>query len=371
VNWLTLAFAVVLCWSVYQGWHRRFAAQAGYLVSQITHLAVAAVALFGAWYLNLQVTSLMSKTPTDKLPDWAAHLWEVWQQSPQTAHMLTLLMIYVVLSTILHWVVRPIPAWIVRLVPRGLGESRTFGGLLGALVGTGRDILLGAAVFVALQFLAVPSLQAQAANSAPYQALSETIYQPWLKPFVTKELPVLTANALEPISKNISLFAVPTGVDGTQQGLLVVPKEISDLAHRITRGISDPREQAHALYEWEIHHIRYDWQKYNDYVYRHKWDQQSPLDTLRTGKGVCADYALLYAEMAHSVGLTVEIDEGIGGTSFQYGPHAWNRVWDPRQGRWLNVDTTWGAEQDAWFDPPGFAATHQVETRIRIEGSRS
>ncbi len=370
MNWLTLVFAAVLCWSVYQGWRRRFASQAGYLVSQITHLAVAAVALFSAWYVNLHVTSLISKTSSDQLPQWAAHLWEVWQQSPQTTHLLTLILIYVFFSTILHWVVRPFPAWIVRVMPRAIAGSRAGGGLLGALVGTGRDLLLGAAVFVLLQFVAVPSLQAQAAGSAPYQALSDTIYEPWLKPFVTRELPVLTANALEPISKNISLFAVPTGVDGTQRGLLVVPQEISKLAKRITAGISDPRQQAHALYEWEIHNIHYDWKKYNDYVYEHKWDQQTPLDTLHTGRGVCADYALLYAELAHSVGLTVEIDEGIGGTSFQYGPHAWNRVWDPRQGRWLNVDTTWGSEQDAWFDPPGFAATHHVETRIQIEGSR-
>jgi hypothetical protein len=369
VNWLTIAFAVVFFWSVFRGCVRRFAPEAGYLAAQATHLVAAVVALACAWFASVKISGFFAHVKAGQIPAWATELWRIWQQSPQLSHLALLLVLYFVVSAVLHRVVHPIPGWVVRVIPRGVGGSRLFGGVLGALAGAVCSVALGAVVFLVLQFVSVPSLQMLATNSQPYIVMNRSIFQPWLKPLVARELPVLTANALEPLSKNISLFAVPTSTDGTQVGVLVVPKDIATLAQRITAGQTSSRAKAYALYEWEIHHIKYDWNKYYDYVNDRRWDQQSPLDTLRTGKGVCADYALLYAEMAHAVGITVEIDEGIGGTALDYGPHAWNRVWDDRQQVWIPVDTTWGAEQDEWFNPPNFDATHHVQTRIRIEGA--
>jgi transglutaminase-like putative cysteine protease len=143
------------------------------------------------------------------------------------------------------------------------------------------------------------------------------------------------------------------------------------LARHLTAHDRTARDKARTLYEWEIHHIRYDWNKYDDFVYRHQWDEQSPLQTLQTGKGVCADFALLYADMAHAVGLKVQIDEGMGGTGENLGPHAWNQVWDPAANRWIPVDTTWGSQEDVWFDNPHFGATHFVQTAITIAASLS
>lgn len=369
MNWLTIAFICLVLWAVYRGWRRRFAAEAGYLVWQIIHFVAGLVALLGAWLIGNRVSSLPNQISTDQVPSWAAKFWAAWQQSPQIAHLVIVVILYFVISSILHAVVRPVPTTLVRLIPKSLADNRYLGGALGAIIGVLRGVLLGAAVFLILQFVDLPGLESEATASTPYQSLNQTVYEPWLKPFVAKELPVLTESALRPLAENISLFAVPTGQDGQQVGVLVVPKEISDLAHNITKNQHTDSQKAHALYEWEIHHIHYDWNKYNDYVYHHKWDQQSPVQTLHTGKGVCADYALLYAEMAHAVGLSVEIDEGIGGTASQYGPHAWNRVYDNASQHWLYVDTTWGAEQDEWFNPAGFSSTHQVQTQIKIEGN--
>lgn len=83
---------------------------------------------------------------------------------------------------------------------------------------------------------------------------------------------------------------------------------------------------------------------------------------------MCADFALLYADFAHASGLTVRIDEGLAGTASSYGSHAWNEVYLPQQHKWILVDTTWGSEQDAWFNVPAqqFDQTHETQRVITI-----
>jgi len=203
-----------------------------------------------------------------------------------------------------------------------------------------------------------------------YTGLRHMVYEPYLAPIVTQEMPVLAKSAILPLAQNINLFVLPSGNSGEQRGVLVVPEAMASLARQITANDKTTRQKAYTLYEWEIHHIHYDWKKYNDYVYRSQWDQQSPTQTVQTGKGVCADYALLYADLAHAAGLTVQIDEGLGGTSASnVGSHAWNKVFDAVAQRWITVDTTWGSEQDVWFDAAHFDRTHFQQTSIMIAGS--
>jgi hypothetical protein len=72
--------------------------------------------------------------------------------------------------------------------------------------------------------------------------------------------------------------------------------------------------------------------------------------------------------MAHAVGLSVKIDEGVGEAFGQSGPHAWNEVYDPKTQTWIPLDTTWGSEMDVWFGTPGFDQTHRLQRSIVIPG---
>jgi transglutaminase-like putative cysteine protease len=368
INWVTLVLGVVVLFSVLGGVGRGFAYESGHVVSLVISAIAGASALSLAWWGSNRLNLLAVRANTASEPDWLASLLQMWQQAPRLAQLLVFVLIFSVVSGLIRGWFRTVPYWAARAVPRFLADSRLLGGVLGFGIGLVRSVIIGGLLFIGLQYLNLPAVSAQAHASKPYQWLRATVYQPWLKPFMVRELPVLTEGALKPLAESINLVAVPTRADASQ-GVVVVPEPIVRLAKQVTAGDRTDREKAYDLYEWEIHHIHYDWKKYDDYVYHQRWDEQTPLQTLRTGKGVCADYALLYADLAHAAGLTVRIDEGIGGTPQQHGPHAWNEVWDGQQGRWIPLDTTWGSEQDVWFDAPHFGWTHLLQHTIEIKGS--
>ncbi|GMA63920.1 transglutaminase domain-containing protein [Alicyclobacillus fastidiosus] len=368
-NWVTIILVAIVVGSVLAGASRGFGRESRFVIWQVISIATGVVAIAAGWWLSHAISQYVLKQSVANSPKWLAQVLIAWQEHPSVGKWVAFGVCYLVLAGIFRNIVslfvQLVPSW----MPRPLQESRLLGGIVGGLMGVVRSAVIGALVFIALQYLSIPPLAKQAAASTPYKTLSKQIYEPWLKPLVAKALPVLSQGALQPLAKNISMFAVPTGPSGEETGVLLVPKQISSLALQLTKGMTDPKQKAKALYEWEIHHVTYDWKKYDDYVYHGKWDQQSPLQTLETGKGVCADYALLYADLAHAAGLKVQIDEGVAGTGGDYGSHAWNEVYLPNVGQWITVDTTWGSAQDEWFDVPmsTFDQTHEQQTAIVID----
>lgn len=370
IGWFTLLFVAVIFSSLIAGARRGFASELGELALQIGYLVSAIVAVWFSWrWMNVIANRVAGWTPA-RWPNWLNHVVTLWQSAPQVARVIAFIILYGLLSGVLHAVVRPIARVLVRVIPRMLAQNKLVGAILGGLAGVIRCIFIGAVVFGLLQFFALPAVRKWVTPSRPYQYLVTHVYRPYLAPVLEKELPVLGKDAMGTLSQNISLFVLPSGTAKAQRGIVLVPKQIAALAKQITAGDKTDRERAKALYEWESHHISYDWVKYQDYVKRGQWDAQTPLQTLQTRKGVCADYALLYAELAHAVGLKVQVDEGIGGTPSDSGSHAWNQVWDSSSQRWIAVDTTWGSTQDRWFDAPDFSATHHEQRAIIIDGGR-
>lgn len=369
VNWLTAAIVVIILWSVVYGAFRGFALETGHVIAELISLIVSAVAIWAAWVGSARLSTYVAHAKAAHWPQLAVQALQWWQQAPGIARAVVFFVVYMLVSGLLNRLLQGFTVLLPRAIPGPVGRSRILGGGLGLAAGIAHALIFGGLVFLLLQYLSAPAIAAMAKQSAPYQWMRTRAFEPVLRPLLTRDLPVYAKGALEPLTKNINLFVLPTGA-GTERGLLVVPKQISALAQKVAGSQPTPRAKAYALYEWEIHHIHYDWKKYDDYVYHGKWDQQSPLQTLQTGKGVCSDFALLYADLAHSVGLTVQIDEGLGGTPGQYGSHAWNKVYLPSAGTWIPVDTTWGSQQDAWFDPPHFSNTHIQQTEITIVGGQ-
>jgi len=374
-NLITIVLLLVVLLSIAFGVRRRFGEEMRVVIMQAISVLSGITAIFIAWFTSHALSAFVIHQKVGHLPTWLAQFLTMWQRSPQVAMWITFGILYFLFSNTLHRLLANPAQLAVRLIPTGLGRSRWLGGAVGGVAGAVRALAVGAVAFLVMQYFSVGQLAAQAKTSTVYRYLASNVYRPWLQPLVSRELPVLAEGALEPLSQNISLFAVPTGVNGEERGVLIVPAVIADKAKQIVSAshATTARAQAHALYEWEIHNVGYDWKKYNDFVSRGQWDQQSPQQTLQTHKGVCADYALLYADMAHAVGLDVQIIEGIGGTQQQNGAHAWNAVRNPATGQWMLVDTTWGSSQDAWFDvpPAQFAQMHVAQTTITIPGNHS
>lgn len=370
-NLLTILFAVIVAGSIIFGLGRGLGREARHVVWQIVSICIALLSIWVAWVASRRIDQMILHQTSSAIaqwPHWLTAIILAWQKSPRVGNWIALIICYLILSSILNRLIASLLSHIPLWLPKPLQKSHLLGGLLGGAMGLVRSGVIGAIVFLALQYFSLPWLENLTNHSKPYQMLSNRVYQPSLQPLIQRELPVLADGALQPLAQNISLFAIPSGSNGQETGVLFVPKQISALSAKLTANRKDPKAKAKALYEWEIHHITYDWKKYDDYVYHGKWDSQSPLQTLQTGKGVCADYALLYADLAHAARLTVQIDEGMGGSGASLGSHAWNQIFLPSSQHWIMVDTTWGASQDAWFDvsKSTFDKTHIEQTSITI-----
>lgn len=113
-------------------------------------------------------------------------------------------------------------------------------------------------------------------------------------------------------------------------------------AREITKDLKTDSEKIQKVYEYVISRIKYDYSKYStlqsNYV--------PNIDNIITsGKGICYDYASVFAAMLRSQGIPVKLVMGYSTNVKGY--HAWNEVYDSKTGEWITVDTTYDAEQRA------------------------
>jgi transglutaminase/protease-like cytokinesis protein 3 len=140
-------------------------------------------------------------------------------------------------------------------------------------------------------------------------------------------------------------------------------REPEQLAQFINSNFTDPSEKARAAYAWIAHNIAYDVEALQNgtpdyqYTYNSKAEKEAKelairkkiaSETLRKRKGVCENYANLFNETCHLLGLeSVTIHGCSKTTERQIGvipkgsDHAWNAV--KINGTWQLVDVTWGA----------------------------
>ena len=110
----------------------------------------------------------------------------------------------------------------------------------------------------------------------------------------------------------------------------------AEIADEICADCNTDEEKVKAIYEWMIHNFEYDYE-YNpviQYFNIHK--------TLRTHKGVCYDFAHLFASICRSHNIPCYVVDGDKRENVQY-HHTWNRVYF--NGSWWNVDITFDTIQ--------------------------
>ena len=125
---------------------------------------------------------------------------------------------------------------------------------------------------------------------------------------------------------------------------------LSQLVDYLSAPARTEQEKAFSLYTWLTHTITYD----EEASRQGRRINQSFEDILRRSKGICFDYALLYAELCRRAGLRcVPISgysrQGLEAMELPPTPdHAWNAIF--LDGEWQLADPTWGAfpGQDAF-----------------------
>lgn len=162
--------------------------------------------------------------------------------------------------------------------------------------------------------------------------------------------PTVTVNNTEDVDR----FSVPTKEVESDA------PEIVALAEKLTENKKTDMEKMRAIYDWVVKNINYDYQKYEKHLDGQYDNAYGALNTLKTKKGVCYDYAALTAALGRATGVRVKLVKGEGKIDTFEGLHAWNEFYSSEEKRWINLDTTFGAMgKKEYFDNKDFEDTHR------------
>ncbi|GGA35173.1 transglutaminase domain-containing protein [Paenibacillus physcomitrellae] len=362
-NLVNLILILVIAGSILQGVLRGTSKSAGRLLSLVGGGIMTALSLAA----SIPLTAYLSPKVQQWLTDHAQTPDRELSGAEQVVYTLAgairefQLVRYVLVFFICYWLIRFVLGLLGMFLPGmkwigGLGRkelrsgltSRLFGGIIGAVIGAFRGIVLIALLFVIVSLFPNSGFSKYVEASPVYRQGAEVILEPLSGKLIKGKLPVLTQDVQNELN---GIFERKYEVIDAR-----IPDDIDAAAAQIVEGADSDREKAEKLYNWIGTRIQYDYDKVEAYEKYNDWHEQTPEMTFKTRKGVCIDYARLYAVMARSQGLDVKVITGLGyDGQGGYGSHAWNEVYVDNT--WIPLDSTW-AKSGNWFDPPKFAETH-------------
>jgi transglutaminase/protease-like cytokinesis protein 3 len=135
-------------------------------------------------------------------------------------------------------------------------------------------------------------------------------------------------------------------------------QEIDSFARKLTLNDSSAMSKAKILYNYVGKNISYDEDKARKVMANDFEVESGAIPTFNSKKGICFDYACLYAAMCRANGMKVRIITGEGFNGVSWVSHAWNQVYIPESSKWINVDTTF-ARGGNYFNSKRFEFDHK------------
>lgn len=365
VTWIMLSIVAI---SLLQGIRRGASGSAKQLLSfllnaLLTVAAIVASALMAA-ALSPRLQAWLSKHNSEQTTTEGYALEQVWltviaslRDLPLLRFSVLFLLVYFLCRTLAGLIAGALATVAVlplSILPAKGSAGRMIGGVIGAMLGTGRVLLFTAILFAYCAIFPRAPITDYIEQSGLYREVAAQVIEPATGTILTDRLPVFAHAFNEELGQ---LWRRRYDVIDAN-----LPQDIVEAAASLTEGMTSDEQKAKALYGWIGSRIAYDYDKANAYIDRGEWREQDPEATFATRKGVCIDYARLYAAMARAVGLEARVVTGLGYDGRGgYGPHAWNEAYIKEQARWVSLDATW-AQAGNWFDVAGFADTHIEQT---------
>lgn len=202
-------------------------------------------------------------------------------------------------------------------------------------------------------------------KSAPYQLVQENAIAPLLSSSAVKNIQVILDDSFTQTESenndgngfNLQLVKYFNGV--TLEEAVKSNTEIDDMASSIVGSETDDRQKAYLIYLWICKNLKYDNSKAAKIANNPSDVDSGAIVAFATRTGVCFDFSCLYVAMCRATGLNVRFIIGSGFTGTVWGDHAWNQVYDPKENRWIDVDTTFGSSGINYFDKPHFYLDHR------------
>lgn len=371
-NWITVLLAATWILSVVQGLLRGASSSARHLMLLVSEGIATVLGILLAWKLASWLSPQIQAWLTAQRVQIPAETLGLGQQIYYTLVTslrdfsllrfgLVFVVGYAVIKQLIYRLIDPlVDIWMAKSMSRGARVERRgaptvfsslIGGVIGALTGAGRGLMLVAALFVVTTLFPQTEAAKYIQASELYQKGANGVIRPVTGDFLASQLPVFTRAVENEFSQILQRKYEVLDAN--------IPNDISAAAKEVTAKGQTDEEKAKLLYKWVGTRVTYDWDKVNLYEQKRIWKEQTPEETFATKKGVCIDYSRLYAVMARSVGLQVKVVTGLGYDGRGgYGPHAWNEVYLSDKGTWVPLDSTWVASGGNWFNPPNFNETH-------------
>lgn len=251
-------------------------------------------------------------------------------------------------------------------------------GIIGALISIPKAAIMVFVAGMALNFFVYyypsPVLSGWMNESGIYQKLYKEALCPVLNSNLAKTIPVIVndslartiewvipggstaTNPLPPESKKGVIIKYFNGV--TLDEAVQSNQEIDETAKMLAGYEQNSTRKAYLLYRWVARNIKYDYDKAAALSSGNEKMSSGSIVAFNTRKGICFDYSCLYISMCRAAGLKVRLVTGVAYSGTAWGDHAWNQVYSPDEGRWINVDTTFGSN-GYYFDKPDFIADHR------------
>ncbi|MCG7379993.1 transglutaminase domain-containing protein [Paenibacillus sp. ACRSA] len=363
-NGITIVLLLIVAASLLQGWSRGASRSAGRLFGFLMDGIMVVISILLSVGLTLWLAPYVQQwlsTYAGTIPNRDLNRWEQMYYTLVTAIADFPLMRFAVLFVISYGFIRLILGFLSSFFykrndsadqeswPKGF-FSRVTGAIIGAIIGSARGMIVIAILFMIVSLYPGSMFSRYVEASPIYMQGAKSVIEPLSGNLIKDKLPVFT----QAVQKELG------GILQRKYDVIDhnIPADIESAAQEIVQGKSAEEEKARALYDWVGSRIEYDYGKVDDYEQKGIWHEQTPQNTFDTRKGVCIDYARLYAVMARSQGLEVKVVTGLGyNGQGGYGPHAWNEIYLSDSQSWIPLDPTWAVSGD-WFNPPNFADTH-------------
>lgn len=365
IHALTAIVMIIIAYSIYRGYRRGAYSSTRTLVQFLLEGAVTITALFICWKLGSWLSVVLRDwlvssdivIPNEQMST-LKQLYYTFLTGLRDFSLLRFGFILLILFPLIKF---SLSAVMALLLPRTQQSdavnmnitkwSSLVGSLIGLAFGAVRSFFLLVLLLVYVLLFPQAPFTEYIQASQVYQNGVVQWLQPYAEPLLKDKLPVFT-RAVEEEFQNI----LQRRYEIIDQH---IPDDIAAAAHTITANMETDEAKARALYDWVGSRVRYDWEKVRRYEEQNDWMEQTPQDTFASRKGVCIDYARLYAVMARAVDLQVKVVTGLGYDGRGgYGPHAWNEVYLAEADEWVPLDATWASSGKNWFNPDNFDETH-------------
>lgn len=156
---------------------------------------------------------------------------------------------------------------------------------------------------------------------------------------------------------NIKVIQYFNGV--TLDEAIISTPEIDKLAVELAKDEKNEYDKCRKIYQWITKNISYDYEKSKTIAKEARNTKSGTIICYQTRKGICFDYSCLFISMCRANGIKVNLVTGMGFSGMSWGDHAWNQFYCTEQGRWVNVDTTFGVSGVNYFDSANFSLDHK------------